>query len=82
MLVAHEITGPFSVGGVEILPFEQDHGWMKSLGFRFGKFAYSTDVVALDEAAFQILEGVDIWISGLCPDSTAPSRHAHLELGS
>ena len=38
MLVAHEITGPFSVGGMEILPFEQDHGWMKSLGFRFGKF--------------------------------------------
>ena len=62
MLAAHEITGPFSVGGMEIVPFDQDHGWMKSLGFRFGNFAYSTDVVRLDEAAFQALEGVDTWI--------------------
>jgi phosphoribosyl 1,2-cyclic phosphate phosphodiesterase len=80
MLVAHEITGPFNVDGLEILPFDQDHGWMKSLGFRFGNFAYSTDVVRLDEAAFQALEGVDTWIVDCVRIAPPHPVHAHLEI--
>jgi phosphoribosyl 1,2-cyclic phosphate phosphodiesterase len=79
MLVVHEIDGPFSVGGMEILPFEQDHGWMKSLGFRFGDFAYSTDVVRLDEAAFSALKGVDTWIVDCARIAPPHPVHAHLE---
>ena len=61
-LVAHEIAGPFRVGPLEIVPFEQDHGFSKTLGFRIGAMAYSTDVVELDDAAFEILAGVELWI--------------------
>jgi len=61
-LVPREIDGPFEVGGIRIQPFQQDHGFSKSLGFRFGRIAYSTDVVNLDETAFEILAGVDLWI--------------------
>lgn len=61
-LVPRVIDGPFEVGGIGIRPFVQDHGFSKSLGYRFGRVAYSTDVVNLDEQAFEILAGVDLWI--------------------
>ncbi|EWY42251.1 PhnP [Skermanella stibiiresistens SB22] len=79
-LVAHEITGPFAIGGIEILPFEQDHGWMKTLGFRFGDFAYSTDVVRMNDAAFEALAGVDTWVVDCVRVAPAHPVHAHLEL--
>lgn len=60
--------------------FRQGHGRTDSLGFRFGdRFAYSTDAVDLDEAAFEALAGVDTWIV----DATRirpHASHAHLEL--
>lgn len=61
-LIPRTIDGPFEIGGIQIRPFAQDHGFSKSLGFRFGRVAYSTDVVNLDEAAFETLDGVDLWI--------------------
>ncbi len=61
-LVPHAIEGPFRVRDISIRSFRQDHGFSKTLGFRFGSVAYSTDVVTLDEQAFEILAGVDLWI--------------------
>jgi phosphoribosyl 1,2-cyclic phosphate phosphodiesterase len=37
------ITGRFSVADIEVVPFAQNHGHSTTLGFRFGRFAYSTD---------------------------------------
>ncbi len=61
-LVPKTIDGPFEIGGMRVQPFEQDHGFSKTLGFRIGRIAYSTDVVNLDETAFGVLDGVDVWI--------------------
>ncbi len=48
---------------VEILSFDQDHGYNQTtLGYRIGNFAYSTDVVHMPEEAFDILKGVDTWV--------------------
>ncbi len=80
VLTPHEITGPFTVRDTHVQPFEQDHGWMKTLGFRFGRFAYSTDVVRLDEDAFAVLEGIDTWIVDCVRIEPAHPVHAHLEL--
>ena len=44
--------------------FTQNHGRVETLGLRIGDFGYSTDVVALDDAAFAALEGVDTWVVG------------------
>jgi len=69
ILNARTLTLPFrdlaveGPGGVVIVQtFEQTHGRIHSLGFRFGPIAYSSDVNHLPEEAFAILEGVDIWI--------------------
>ncbi|MGC2854166.1 MBL fold metallo-hydrolase [Novispirillum sp. DQ9] len=75
----HRVEGPFRVGPVEVVPFEQDHGWASSLGLRFGDFAYSTDVVRLDDAAFAALEGVKVWVIG-CLTDQPHSTHAHVAL--
>ena len=55
-----EIKGPG--GSIELLPFEQPHGDIISLGFRIGDLAYCSDVSALDERALPHLENLGVWI--------------------
>jgi len=81
VLDIHEI-GPgdgFSVGDVEILAFDQDHGRSHTLGYRFGPLAYSTDLLGLPEESFRALEGVEVWIVGAFPLKPHPT-HAHVDL--
>jgi phosphoribosyl 1,2-cyclic phosphate phosphodiesterase len=78
VLVPHVIDGPFVAAGIPVIPFEQDHGFSRSWGFRIGNFAYSTDVVQLDEAAFAALAGVEVWIVDCLREAPHPT-HAHLE---
>ena len=74
----HEVTGPFTAAGMAVVPFEQDHGFSKTTGFRFGRAAYSTDVMALDDAAFDALEGVELWVVDCIRQKPHPT-HSHLE---
>ena len=76
----HEIAigKQFRVGGFDILPFEQDHGRGKTLGFRIGAFAYSTDVVDLPDDAFTALAGVEVWVLGALGEAPHPT-HAHVD---
>jgi phosphoribosyl 1,2-cyclic phosphate phosphodiesterase len=69
ILTAHEIAEPFRDitiegpgGAITVTTFWQQHGSVRSLGFRFGPIAYSSDVNALRDDAFAALEGVDCWI--------------------
>lgn len=79
MAEGHAIDGrPFEIGDIPVQPFRQSHGPIDSLGFRFGPIAYSTDVSALDEAAFDILAGVKVWIVDAVRYRPHPS-HAHLD---
>jgi phosphoribosyl 1,2-cyclic phosphate phosphodiesterase len=77
-LVQHEIRGPFEIAGISIVPFVQDHGFSTTLGVRIGGFAYSTDVVDLDAAAFAAIEGVELWIVDCLRREPHPT-HSHLE---
>jgi phosphoribosyl 1,2-cyclic phosphate phosphodiesterase len=52
-----------TIGDIDLVPFEQDHGTCLSLGFRFGNVAYSTDLVGLSEESLDALRGVEIWIA-------------------
>jgi phosphoribosyl 1,2-cyclic phosphate phosphodiesterase len=74
--VAWAIDGPS--GHIPIIAFEQDHGDVKSLGYRFGSLAYSSDLVELPEASFAILEGVDVWIVDALRYMPHPT-HAHVD---
>ena len=78
ILTDHLIEGPFRVGNIDFIPFEQDHGSIHSLGFRMGKIGYSNDLVNLDDRGFEILEGVDTWIVDAMRYDPHPT-HVNLE---
>ncbi|RIJ15339.1 MBL fold metallo-hydrolase [Henriciella mobilis] len=73
---------PFSVKGpggpVSILPFNQYHGRIKSLGFRIGNLAYCNDLHDLPSESFDALKGVEILILDALRYKPHPS-HAHLD---
>jgi phosphoribosyl 1,2-cyclic phosphate phosphodiesterase len=79
-LIPHTIAPgeTFQIGALTIQAFDQDHGWMRTLGFRFGRFAYSTDVVRMPDASFEILKGVETWIVGTLGLTEHPT-HAHVD---
>lgn len=78
ILELHFVEGGFSVQGANIISFTQVHGVGTSLGYRFGKMAYSTDVTGFDEHAQECLTGLDIWIVDCLSREPKPS-HLHLE---
>lgn len=78
MLLPTEVMGPFTVAGLGVVAYDQDHGYMRTLGFRFGTFAYSTDVVELPEESFAALAGIDTWVVGCLSYDPHPT-HAHLD---
>jgi phosphoribosyl 1,2-cyclic phosphate phosphodiesterase len=71
-----DVEGPS--GPIPVRTFEQDQGEVVSVGYRFGGVASSSDVVHLDEAAFQALEGLEVWIVDALRYRPHPT-HAHLE---
>jgi phosphoribosyl 1,2-cyclic phosphate phosphodiesterase len=52
------IAGPFTLGGVEIVPVPLFHGRLPVLGFRIGSFAYLTDCNQIPDASWPLLDGV------------------------
>lgn len=69
--------GQHTIAGLPIEVFEQDHQVTTSLGLRLGEFAYSTDVKALDGAAFKALDGITTWIVDALQPEPHPT-HAHV----
>jgi phosphoribosyl 1,2-cyclic phosphate phosphodiesterase len=57
-IVLNEIAGPFSIGGMDVVPVPIMHGSRPILGFRIGSFAYLTDCSAIPEASWPLLAGV------------------------
>lgn len=49
-------------GAIEARNYEQAHGGIMALGFRFGPVAYSPDVSAIPDESFNILAGIDTFI--------------------
>lgn len=74
--VTWQVDGPS--GAIPVVTFDQDHGGVRSVGYRFGGVAYSSDVVGLDDAAFEALEGLDVWIVDALRRRPHPT-HAHLD---
>lgn len=78
-LNARVVDGPFAAAGMHVLPFRQGHGpSLTTLGFRIGPFAYSTDASRLDDAAFGVLAGIDVWVVD-CQSYQPNFVHSHLE---
>src|SRR5207247_10234022 len=57
-LVPFRIAGPFTLGGVEVVPVPLYHGRLPVLGFRIGSFAYLTDCNLIPDESWPLLDGV------------------------
>ncbi len=73
---------PWSVegagGAVPVVTFDQVHGPIRSVGYRTGPVAYSSDVSDLGEAAIAAVRGCDLWIVDALRWTPHPT-HAHVE---
>lgn len=78
----HTITPPtpFAINGATVQPFYQDHGFVRSIGYRIGNFAYSTDVKAFPAESEPYLYGLDLWVVAAVQRGKPHNTHAHLEL--
>lgn len=56
------LYGSFSVNDIDIHTFEQEHLTCKTVGYRFGDFAYSVDICDMDDDALDALRGVKTWV--------------------
>ena len=64
-------TDPFEALGSRIIPIPLAHGRWDVLGFRFGNVAYCTDVNAIPDESWPLLEGLDV----LVLDALRPRPH-------
>ena len=83
ILDLNSIDGPFAITGaggeIRLTPFLCDHGSMDALGFRIGAVAYLPDAVAIPEAHWPLLSGLEVWIVDALRRKPHPT-HAHLEM--
>lgn len=70
------ISGPG--GTVDVLPLDQEHGYIRSLGFRFGNIAYCNDVNGLPDRTLEQLTGLDLLVLDALRYTPHPS-HANLD---
>jgi phosphoribosyl 1,2-cyclic phosphate phosphodiesterase len=69
------IDGPS--GAVPVLTFDQDHGGVRSVGYRFADVAYCSDVMDLPPDAMTALQALDVFIIDALRDKPHPT-HAHV----
>jgi phosphoribosyl 1,2-cyclic phosphate phosphodiesterase len=68
ILTEHALIGGRAVtiwgegGPINALPLVQEHGDIPSLGFRFGRLAYSCDLSSLPPESAAALAGIEVWI--------------------
>ena len=65
-----------TIGDITFVPFEMDHRTTKSMGYRFGDFAYCTDVALMDDRNFKILRGVKNMVIDCGQYAMEPNLHA------
>lgn len=54
--------GEHKIGDIRMNLFRQDHGTCETIGIRINDFAYSVDMVDMDDAALETLKGVKTWV--------------------
>ncbi len=71
---AIEPRGPFTIGGVSVVPVPLWHGEMPILGYRFGSFAYLTDCSSIPEESWALVGGVETLVVDALRDEPHPTH--------
>jgi phosphoribosyl 1,2-cyclic phosphate phosphodiesterase len=73
------IAGPFTLGGIEIVPVPLVHGHQRILGFRIGAFAYLTDCNRIPDESWPLLGGVRVVVLDALRDRPHPTHFSVAE---
>jgi len=65
-------------GSIPVVTFDQAHGSIRSVGYRLGSVAYSSDVSDLDDTAMEAIRGSRLWIVDALRWMPHPT-HAHVD---
>jgi phosphoribosyl 1,2-cyclic phosphate phosphodiesterase len=68
------LAGPFTLGGIEIVPVPLLHGCHRTLGFRIGRFAYLTDCSRIPDESWPLLCGVRVLVLDALRDRPHPTH--------
>jgi phosphoribosyl 1,2-cyclic phosphate phosphodiesterase len=81
IMEAHDVPtngGQFHISGpggdMPVQPMELQHGGIIAAGYRFGPFAYSPDVSAVPDSAFDVLKNVPVWIVDALRETPHPTH--------
>lgn len=80
IVTAHDLVAgqPVTIAGeggpITALPILQQHGDIVSLGFRFGRLAYSCDLSSLPDESAAVLTGLEVWVLDALRYSPHPSH--------
>ena len=77
-LTTNDITAPFFIRGVRIVPVPLWHGKLPILGFRLGNFAYLTDCNRIPDESWPLVDGVEILVLDALRDEP---HETHFTLG-
>ncbi len=65
---------PVQIAGIDVLPIALSHGVMTVFGYRFGPFAYLTDVKSVPDDALASLSGVRVLVINALFDRPHPTH--------
>lgn len=78
VLRVEAINLPFDVGNTQITPIPVMHGKSHIFGYRIGGLAYMTDVSAIPESSFALLQDLDVLLLD-CLRETSHPTHINIE---
>ncbi|MEX0727982.1 MAG: MBL fold metallo-hydrolase [Planctomycetaceae bacterium] len=67
-------TAPFDVLGLRVRPIRLMHGKLPILGFRIGDVAFCTDVSAIPDDSWPLLEGLDVLVIDALREKPHPTH--------
>jgi len=73
------VGGPFTFGGLDIVPVPLLHGRRPILGYRIGSFAYLTDCSRIPDESWPLLEGVRTLVLDALRDRPHPTHFSVAE---
>ena len=75
----HDVDGtPFVLGGIEVVPIDGLHNQLQVYGYRFGSFAYLTDMKTVADAEIEKLRDLDVLVVNALRE--APPSPSHFTL--
>jgi phosphoribosyl 1,2-cyclic phosphate phosphodiesterase len=74
VLAAHIVEAPFTAAGVQVIPIPVMHGKIRIYAYRIGNLVYMTDVSAIPETSFHLLQGVEVLLIDCLRETPHPTH--------